>query len=760
MHDDSHSSSQPLRLRSGTWRAFASLAMVFGLIWSSLAANGQEEPAAPIRSPRVSVRGVVVDDRDRPIAGATVSIGDRWQSRKESMEYSPYAPIAEVQTDARGEFEIVDAQSQYSETGILSRGEWDLFVTAAGYGVTGGMIADDQVGKSIRIQMSNAAQVTGQVVDEQGQPLEGAEVTVSGIARLGWQIHRAPEDYLRMRPSVTPPVKTDANGLFELEGLPADRLIMLGFVEGTRIREGAYVATTVDPQPEIKFGRIAGYDGGQVQWEPLPVHTAPFTVTLRPGFSVSGRVIREQDGKGVADKAISFGYFNQSSSKLTDAEGRFAFVGVPTKTNRLSVAGGVDHLGCRIAVEFSQERMDLQIEVPLPEGIAVQGRVIDQQTGRGISGAILYDRAMEAVPYESLETSYFSDPGKTDADGGFQMRIPAGKRRLSVVGPVTGYDLPSLSDLYKPGATTEFEVSLDLEPGNSPPPITFRVPPGRVIAGLVVDPEDNSVEGAEIYVARYWQDSLRHVAVSDRNGKFIVPAGPRGTTPTILAFHRQRKLKGRVEAADSNPADEKLDQDPPVTLRLQKVGRIVGRVTDGSEPVPEINLIVWESFADEQGQQWGMANIKGVTGADGTFALELLEPARKYMVRIDPSEYEGHVSLEVEVTANGEHTIPPIVIRPLDESVAGVVVNSDGIPLADVDVVVVERNSNAPLRTGVLVTQTDKDGRFVIRRLPNTRLKVLAHVNPGPLKRVEFSGFVNAEPGDTDLRIVVKRHAP
>ena len=65
-------------------------------------------------------------------------------------------------------------------------------------------------------------------------------------------------------------------------------------------------------------------------------------------------------------------------------------------------------------------------------------------------------------------------------------------------------------------------------------------------------------------------------------------------------------------------------------------------------------------------------------------------------------------------------------------------------------------NRCAELRQGSKSMVSDKDGRFTLRMLPNVPLELMAYIPPPEGEtRIRFPARVEAEPGQTDVRIVL-----
>src|SRR5208282_3921888 len=109
------------------------------------------------------------------------------------------------------------------------------------------------------------------------------------------------------------------------------------------------------------------------------------------------------------------------------------------------------------------------------------------------------------------------------------------------------------------------------------------------------------------------------------------------------------------------------------------------------------------------------------------------------------------------VAAGETLEIEPVSLTRLNKSVAGTVVDPDDKPVAGVTVSAAMR-SGGSIRRAFMQRPTGNDGRFTIRGVPNLPLTLMAYIRPpddSKDRRIHFSARVDAEPGETDVRIVL-----
>jgi uncharacterized GH25 family protein len=213
------------------------------------------------------VRGVVVDAKKQPVPSARVRIGVTARNRM------IFEPPRQAYTDASGAFEIKGLpRGELSAVAMHESGASDT----AEVSTTNGNV--DNVTLTIDVTGS----ISGVVVDPQGNPLEGVQVS----AGPNFRDQGATIDFTQFRLRGFPEELTDSAGTFRLTGLaPGSYMIHAArTTDGGRARraaiEGTVAQTGTDnlkivlqPEGGVK-GKVAFADG-----------TKPTAFTLQVGFA-------------------------------------------------------------------------------------------------------------------------------------------------------------------------------------------------------------------------------------------------------------------------------------------------------------------------------------------------------------------------------------------------------------------------------------------------------------------------------------------
>lgn len=248
--------------------------------------------------------------------------------------------------------------------------------------------------------------VEGSVVDRQGRPVEGVEMT-AGL------LYHPPSGVLRELSALEPlidPVPTDRQGRFAMR-LP---------------REAHVFLRAVHP-------RLAG-DGLPVK--PGEDRLAP--LTLRPAGSIAGRVIEAGSGRPVPGAGVGAQLIDRSERHIgasgearADAQGRFLIGGLePGVYNVLAAFPGRPELTAR-AVEGVRVRLEASTtaDVSVMTARPLRVEVVDRDTGQP-RPAIEVGCYGPAHPRSGAAV----DMRKTDDHGRVTFRVPPGEQWLYVAG--------------------------------------------------------------------------------------------------------------------------------------------------------------------------------------------------------------------------------------------------------------------------------------------------------------------------------------
>ncbi|MEM7587290.1 MAG: carboxypeptidase-like regulatory domain-containing protein, partial [Acidobacteriota bacterium] len=273
-------------------------------------------PILAVLEPAGQIQGVVVSDRDVPLAEARVTLATL------AMPAQPSWPSRTVITDAEGRFSLQDARPGELEVSAVAAG----FQPAPPQQLT---LAPSQELAGLRLVVSPGAALVGRVVSSAGEPVAEARVAIGG--QHG---------------------DSDLEGHFELSGIPP------GLQRLQVIHPGYNVLTL---QQEI----TAGVNHAELR--------------LAGGHPITGWVL-DQDGSTVADAVVeleplsreTFGGYRTRS----DDGGAFRLARVAEGRYRV-VGSGVGYVAAEpeLVLEVAGDAVE-GVELVLQAGARIQGEIL------------------------------------------------------------------------------------------------------------------------------------------------------------------------------------------------------------------------------------------------------------------------------------------------------------------------------------------------------------------------------------------------
>jgi hypothetical protein len=195
---------------------------------------------------------------------------------------------------------------------------------------------------------------------------------------------------------------------------------------------------------------------------------------------------------------------------------------------------------------------------------------------------------------------------------------------------------------------------------------------------------------------------------------------------------------------------------------MMPTGTITGLVLAGGQPVAGL-AIQADALQPVQSRPRGPMQVDDIysatSDANGRFLFSLVEAGCRVRLSTFSEKYMGtqpndHV---VQVAAGQTLETPPWVMMRLDKPVSGIVVDPDGKPVAGATVSA-QLRSDESIPRAFTKRPTGPDGKFTIQGVPNVPLMLMAYMwRPYDPKdaQIRFPVYVDAEPGETDVRIVL-----
>ncbi|MGQ0553808.1 MAG: carboxypeptidase regulatory-like domain-containing protein [Planctomycetota bacterium] len=521
-----------------------------------------------------SVSGVVVDEMERPVAGATVLM---WSDRRSSVEFEdgpPAKPHARVATDSAGRFVAQGA------------GPWVLLMPEmeglAAWRGAHGPLPEGETVSDIKLVVGPGYVIRGRVVDSQHRPVPPVWVVASRVERYRSVAMMSGTEPLNVA------VATDANGRFALP----------------RVASRRWHVSVKEPSHQ-PYERLLEPD------DPVLLEREDLLIELAQGCHVEG-IVTGADGSPLDQAAVLlFGASEASedgptgSTWIQTTAGRFAFDNLlPTDGALLSVTaeGHAAFLMEPLVVSASP---GAPLAIQLERELTISGQVVDEQ-GQPVPGALLkLSSTRRAQTGEWIGQSWdkfllsWLARQTSDAEGRFHFgRLYEGNFELLVEDP---RNLGLKQTLTVAGGDQNLLVRLDAS---------------AMALGTLSGNVRDAATGAPLDAFQIWAfkhsleggspDSTRSGSFTDAGGRYSV----HGFTPGLYAVY----AKAEGYARWSLPELSVQLGEQPLDINLFRERTLRLRVADQEgEPVYQAAVL----FENERGQRFNPASQPQGDGTHG-----------------------------------------------------------------------------------------------------------------------------------------------
>jgi hypothetical protein len=504
----------------------------------------------------------VVDPKGEPMAGVPVDVMGRPRiprlHTRDAVEGR--VVLGHGATDANGHYRIDATRSSFA-------GFFEVFAIAAapGFGLASIPINADAPEPAADLRLLPERVLRGKLVDVNGQPAAGVELRVGSVGRptrigtfdgvnLGLD---PPPEGLRVWPR---PVTTDNAGRFTLSGIGPDFTVALR-VHDPRFAQQSFRVQTED-RPDAR----------------------EITLALLPPSILTGRVLAADTGLPVAGTVVA--------RARADGQGRFTANLAPNPHHRIEAypPEGLPYLASRRKFDWTKGAVKKELDITLPRGVLIRGKVAEAGTGRPLGGASV--QYLAARSRDDVLDGWQAVVASQN-DGSYQIVVPPGKGHLFIYGPTPDYVLDSIGGrtLYegRTGGERYYAhaiMAYDVKAGDSPRAVAAALRPGQTVRGHIVGPDGQTVDKAEIvavlhfnYFHLNWRGDL---TIHARDGSFALH-GLDPNRPTRVSFLDADHQWGATVELSGKPSGE------DVTVRLQPCGTARARfVGPSGKPVAKI----------------------------------------------------------------------------------------------------------------------------------------------------------------------------
>jgi hypothetical protein len=536
---------------------------------------------------RMFVVGRVLDPQGKPVPGASVMVYAR------STIYRPAASaerafakqLGWASCDGSGRFRV-----DVPRTSSSRHDGFGAVALAPGYG-TAWVDLDpnaDQPAADIALQPEQV--IRGRLFDLQGQPARDVRLSVTAIRRAPLMVPNPRQEDLdgplfawTQRddlPGWPRSEATGTDGRFNLHGIGPGLHVYLSFV---------------DPRFSSQLIEI-NTDAAST--------SRPLSLVLQPAVTITGRVTDADTGKPVPHARVALNGIHYKNGVVrpaiiteADAEGRFR-ANAPSPVPGYMIADAPDgqpYLRTDKPIVWPKGAITHSIDVALPRGVMMRGKVTEKGSGRPISAAIVTFHPRRTENERSSPPA--SRPVETRADGSFELPVLPRSGYLTVQAPTEDYVLHELDEglliFGEPGIQrvyTHAFVACDPKPNGDSKEVEdvkAALRQGVTVKGQVVGPDGEPV--VDIWMLsrihlnpsrpllRNWRGDYHGTA---RNGRFELHGLDPNSEVPVSFLEPKRKLGATVHISG------KLAGGAPIVVKLERCASAKARlVGPGDKPL-------------------------------------------------------------------------------------------------------------------------------------------------------------------------------
>ncbi|HEY3445492.1 MAG TPA: carboxypeptidase-like regulatory domain-containing protein [Myxococcales bacterium] len=536
-----------------------------------------------------SLGGTVRGADGKPVAGAEVSY---WLRRPSTSSLVPGLPLSR-------RVAVCAADGAWSAA-LVAPGPYSLQATAPGSAESEVVLLEvaAREHKQADFTLQPQSTLAGRVVDAQGKPVEGVEITVrQEMDRLGLGASKKElAERLLQRRKAT--VRSLQDGSFRVDGLAAGAYVLSAAKEGHGHRPEAVQA----PNESLELRLLAA---GGVKGEVLDERGAPAA-----GALVELTAPRERRPADAAARPLR-------KSAHADAAGKFRFSDLPDGTWLLEATPRGDKLAEASAFASATVEVragaEAEVRLALEATLSISGLVVDA-AGRPIADARVTlsseDREQTGTPRRPSFKS-----ARSAADGSFELRgLEKGSFRVA-----------ARKELFKRGEPESVQAGAK--------DVRLQLVGMAALRGQVVDVQGRPVAAFE----------ANGEAVADPDGRFAVAIGRSEMMYVTIS------AAGFAPVVRNFPAFEGSDQD---IGRIVLTGgrRVTGRVYEVGSKAPiagaRVSVGVEPSAGLGLGRDRAPAGGAALTDEAGAFAMQVEEGVARLQVA-----HPRYKSAGVEVAA-------------------------------------------------------------------------------------------------------------
>ena len=442
--------------------------------------------------------------------------------------------------------------------------------------------------------------------------------------------------------------------------------------------------------------------------KPILLSNAPTTpdatVTLTPAGAVSGTVVDGTTNTPQAGITILAEGLKGFGHAVSDSNGHFTFdrlaggryVIVQTAAYAMGVKAPSDWISDPQYITVDTGADASGVVLRLFHGGLITGKVTDKATGRPLA-----DVPVSATPADgqTLEIQHDDHSATTGADGAYSLRISP------CIATVT------IQPAFKTTGTLP-QTKIDIKEGDVKT-INSQVKGPGLIYGIVLGPNGKPVPGASVVTRGTDPYAMSQDYTTDSKGCFVADTNKLAPKSTIEA-----------EAGNLGTAAPVLyNGKPQITLHIIAgslctfKGKVVAPAGKSLPAGPIVVTLIRIYTMEAEGNNYVQCDAKG------NYEFTSIFGNATYMAQLQADGYAISQTKQITVKAGETVQMPPLVLRPNDSFVGGLVLDSKGKPVADCNVT--DQDIETSISGSQIRVTTDKSGRFFIKGAPTGKTTII-----------------------------------
>ncbi len=502
----------------------------------------------------MEIAGRVLDSGGKPVAGARVMAVRNFQAN--STWQSDWELLAETLSGSDGRYALTVPQrsERFSNGTYLELQSTGVVAIAMGYGPDEVAVGDQPDATDLQLATARVP-IEGRILDLEGRPIAGVQVSVSEIGKPGAPLEAwlefakdnpaSVQDEANMasraaastaRPIAFFPTReriraieltglhpavTDSDGRFQIDGIGDDRQATLR-IESSKIAVTLLHAVTRD-MPAVNTPL------GDPRYRSGKAFGSKFTYSAEPAQDIYGTVRDRESGAPIAGAKIEVSQLAGNLLHLagflsteTDAEGHYVLGGIPkapenSPGTRITVfpPRELPYFRSTHQVPARPGLEPIALDIELTSGIWLEGQVTDANTNGAVRSVVAYYPFRDnpnAEGHEGFNRHIMSmgldESVATDFQGRFRIPGLPGRGAVRVIAEndseyeidvgATNLRRGSRWNLYHMGMTGNALVEVNAPEGSETVHVDAQVVPLRSLTLRVADEQGQDVVGFKI----------------------------------------------------------------------------------------------------------------------------------------------------------------------------------------------------------------------------------------------------------------------